>query len=258
MANVKITALPEATSLNTGDLVCCVADATGSATTSKITLANLGNSIGIGNTPVNILNYDQTPTSTQYIDFSDTSGFYAGQGVVLTQSSQTYHLVTQVDTDKVYLSGPPLDTATPIVESPNLSFFILSYQRSVPVDLVFSGSYCLQGNTAGLIARENKSSLRWTGPPARLAYVAAKTATTDGSTSPASYPAINISIGGTASIASDLQLSTTSWTAVPNGGMIGSQNQVTFGDEIEVQLNASGGDGDSRDLTVSMVFILEQ
>lgn len=260
MANKKITELPAVTSLTTAtDVVVCVA----SNTTSKITIDNMKTSMNIGDTTVTGYTSTSTnPGANEYIEFTNTSQMQAGQVVKVTQGvTETYHLVTNVDTasspERVYLSGPNLSNG--VVVS---SIKIVPDSKTVPIDVLFSGSYCIShsAGTDSLIADENKTSLRWTQTNARLVYVAARSEVVDGG---ASYADINVAISGsgvftTSVLNADIELNTAaSWIAVPAGGIDGAQNQVTFGDEIEIRLTDNGTDGDSQDLTVSLVFAVE-
>ena len=258
MANVKISELPAAsTNLGTSDVLVCVQ----SSTTKSVTVARLGNSLGVGDNVIDKTLYENSPSTNnggissgnEYITLTSTSDFSAGQLIKLTQSAKTYHLVTQVTSTQVHLSGPSIDNGTPIV---NDSLATLNDARGIPVDVVFSGAYCLaQSSTNTLIADENKTSLRWTGPTARLVYVAAKHNTAE---SGSTKPAINVAINGTTSaMTSDITLANTNWTEVANGGMVQGQSQVEFGEIIEVKLVNNGSNGDARDLTVSMVFAVE-
>lgn len=256
MANVKISQLPSVTTADkANDKVVLVA----SGATSNITVGNLASAMGVGDLIISSSDYTANPSTNEYIEFSNIGSLQAGQVVKLTQNSKTYHLVKSIDTaatpDRVHLSGPNLADNVAIV---NNTFAILNDSRAIPIDVLFAGSYCIShsAGTNTLIADENKTSLRWTGPTARLVYVAAKTNVADGSAS--TYAQINVAIDGTTSaITSDITLDSTAWKEVADGGMVASQNQVNFGEVIEVKLTNNGGDGDSQDLTVSMVFVVE-
>lgn len=256
MANVKISQLPTvSTANNLNDKVVLVA----SGATSNITVGNLASSMGVGDRIISPSDYDGNVQANEYIEFTTIGDIKAGQLVKLTQSGKTYHLIKNVDLlsnpVRVHLSGPNLENSVAIV---NNTFAVLNDARSIPIDVLFGGNYCIShaSGTNTLIADENKTSLRWTGPPSRLVYVAAKTNVADGSAS--TYASINVSIDGTTScLSSDIVLNNTSWKEVPDGGIVGTQNQVNFGEVIEVKLVNNGGDGDSQDLTVSMVFAVE-
>lgn len=258
MANVKITALPAVTTLAKTDILPCVKDVTGTNTTSKITVDNLAGAMGIGDTLIPDANYTATPPATTYVHFSDVTNIAVGQLVKLQQNSTTtFHLVTQIDTStspkRVYLSGPALDTTAVIVAN---TFFVLTNQKAVPADIVFSGAYAIGGTTNTLINRETKSKFRWNGPPAKLVYVAARNNAADGGSTKAS---INVSINGTTSaLTSDITMTGTSYNVVADGGIVSGQTDIAFSQELEVKLVGAGTDGDSRDLTVSVVFALEQ
>jgi|MDSZ01.2.fsa_nt_gb hypothetical protein len=258
MANVKITALPAVTTLAKTDIIPCVKDVTGTNTTSKITVDNLAGAMGIGDTLIPNANYTARPPQTTYVHFSDVTGISVGQLVKLQQSSTvSFHLVTQIDTStspkRVYLSGPALDTTADIVSD---SLFVLTNQKAVPADIVFSGAYAIGGTTNTLINRETKSKFRWNGPPAKLVYVAARNNAADGGSTKAS---INVSINGTTSaLTSDITMTGTNYNTVADGGIVSGQTDIAFSQELEVKLVGAGTDGDSRDLTVSVVFALEQ
>jgi hypothetical protein len=254
MANVKISALPAVTTLAGTDVLPCVKDVSGTDTTSRISVSDLANAIGTGNTLVSNSSYTASPVSSDYIQFSDTTGIYAGQTLRLQQNATTYHLVTSLGaSNEVYLSGPPLEVGVPIV---NDSLFIIDYQRNVAADIVFSGAYAIGGATDNLISRETRSGFRWHGPPSRLLYVAARTNADDSQSTKAT---LNVSINGTTgSLTSVITLSGTSWVGTANGNIPVSNASVSFGQDIEVQLKNAGGDGDGRDLIVSLVFLLEE
>lgn len=260
MANKKITELPAVTSLTTAtDVVVCVA----SNATSKITIDNLKSTMNIGDTTVTgFTSTSSNPGTNEYIEFTNSSLMQAGQVLKVTQGvTERYHLVTQVDTssnpDRVYLSGPNLDDN--VVVS---SIKIVPDSRTVPIDILFAGSYCISHGTGTdtLVADENKSSIRWSQQNARLVYVAARSRVVDGGSNKAQ---INVAISGssvftTNVLSSNITLSNANtWVAVPSGGIDGTQNQVTFGDEVEIRLLQNGTDGDSQDLTVSLVFAVE-
>jgi hypothetical protein len=256
MANVKISQLP---SVGTADRINDKVVLVASGATSNITVGNLASSMGVGDRIISPSDYDGNVGANEYIEFTSIGDVKAGQLVKLTQSSKTYHLIKNVDLlsnpVRVHLSGPNLENNVAII---NNTFAVLNDARSIPIDVLFAGNYCIShaSGTNTLIADENKTSLRWTGPTSRLVYVAAKTNVADGSAS--TYASINVSIDGTTSaLSSDITLNSTSWKEVPDGGIVAAQNQVNFGDIVEVKLTNNGGDGDSQDLTVSMVFAVE-
>ncbi len=258
MANVKITALPAVTTLAKTDIVPCVKDVAGTNTTSKITVDNLAGAMGIGDTLIPDANYTSTPPATTYVHFSDVTGISVGQLVKLQQSSTvSFHLVTQIDTStspkRVYLSGPALDTTAVIVTN---TFFVLTNQKAVPADIVFSGAYAIRRNYKHAYKQRNEEQVRWNGPPAKLVYVAARNNAADGGSTKAS---INVSINGTTSaLTSDITMTGTNYNTVADGGIVSGQTDIAFSQELEVKLVGAGTDGDSRDLTVSVVFALEQ
>lgn len=254
MTTVKISQLDvsPANLATTDHLVC-----NRSGTTERVTVSRLANSMGVGDTTIDTSTYTAAVGSNEYITMSNTSAIKAGMLVKFTQGggATTYHLVKSVTTNtKISLSGLSIAGNGSIDAN---SFKILNDARGIPVDVVFSGSYCIDhaSPTNTLIADENKTQLRWTGPTARLVYVAARTQQTDGGTD---KPDINVSINGTTSaISTDLTLTAANtWYEVADGGMA-SASQVNFGEVIEVKLTDNGTDGDARDLTVSMVFAVE-
>lgn len=266
MANKKITDLTAATTLNDDDLFPCVSGVGVSPVTEKITVANLKTVVGTGNTTIVSLSsggdFTQTPLSNNIIRFSDvaSSGIQAGDLVSFVQNGvENYYLVTGITPQSsdfdVTLAGPVISTAYPIGD-----ITIYSKSRVLSSDLIFSGSYAINGATETLINAETRSKFRWNGAKAYLVYVAARNNQADGGATPA---AINIRIAKLANLGtsnevltSDISLSGTGWQASSNTVDSG-QYAVEFGDELEVSLVNTGTDGDSRDLTVTMVFGLE-
>ena len=263
MPNVKISQLTSFTSLDTTDVLPCVKNVAGTDTTGKITVDNLATSIGIGDTLLShTTNYTKRPPTVGTISFASLSmgsrgDLAAGHVVRLTQgSTQKFYLVTAISGSApsftVSVSGPPLDTSVDITDD---SFYVLNNQRAVPVDVVFSGAYAIGGTTTNtLIQDETKSQLRWHGPPSKLLYFAARNNTADSS----SATSINVALNGTVSASSsNVSVSGSgSWNSVANGTI--TDTNIAFGEYIEVKLTGVGGDGDARDLTVSLVFAMEQ
>ena len=264
MANIKITELSAVTTLADNDIFPCVAAVSSSAATSKITVENLRTVVGTGNTSIAASNYSSTPAVGNVIDFSSggsgsTAGIEKGNIVSVVQSSNTlYFLVTNVVTDtSVTLAGPSLCTSG---ANPISVFTVYAAQRAVIVDLLFSGSYAIGGTTTELINRETSSKFRWNNAKGYFLYAIARQNTVDGSTQGQIMPTIarssalstyndllstNITLAGT-----------TAWTASSNT-VDSAQYGINFGDEIEIDLKNAGGNGDARDLTVSLVFALE-
>lgn len=266
MANKKITDLTAATTLNDDDLFPCVSGVGVSPVTEKITVADLKTVIGTGNTTIESLpsggDFTQNPLSGNVIEFSDvaSSGIQSGDLVSFVQNGQTnYYLVSSVAAQNnnvwhVTLAGPSISTAFAIGD-----ITIYSKSRVLSSDLIFSGAYAINGTTQTLINRETKSKFRWNGAKAYLVYVVARNDQQDGTLA----SSINIRIAkannlGTSNnvLTSAITLAGTGWQASSNTVDSG-QYVVEFGDELEVSLVSAGTDGDSRDLTVTMVFGLE-
>jgi hypothetical protein len=261
MANKKITDLNAVTTLNNADLFACVSGVGTSPVTQSISVGNLRSVIGSGNTIIAVSSNAFTTTvaaNTNLISFSDTvtSGIEKGDIVSFAQGGVTsFYLVTNVVTDtSVTVAGPLISNLSPIGD-----ITVYSKSRSITTDVVFSGAYAIGGSTATLINRETRSVLRWNAPKAYFVFAAARNNQADG-TSPAQ---INISIARSGSLStrnnmltSAISLSGNSWVTTDRT-VDSSHYVVEFGDEIEVNLVNAGGDGDSRDLTVSLVFGLE-
>lgn len=267
MANKKITDLTAATTLNDDDLFPCVSGVGVSPVTEKISVANLRTVVGTGNTIISSTSgdYNVNPaaaTSDNQIAFSNTtnSGIQAGDICSFVQNSITnYYLVKEVSSGNyVEFAGPAISIAHNIGD-----ITIYSKSRSVTTDIVFSGAYAINGATTTLINSETKSKFRWNGAKAYLLFVAARNNQADGSGTPAE---INVTVARSGSLSTynditnyatgGLALTGTGWNTTLNQ-IDSGQYAINFGDEIEIDLVNSGGDGDARDLTVSLVFGLE-
>ena len=261
MANKKITDLNPVTTLNNADLFACVSGVGTSPVTQSITVGNLKEVIGSGNTLITASSgafVTSVPENTNLISFNDTvsSGIEKGDIVSFAQGGVTsFYLVTNVVTNtSVTVAGPLVSHLSPIGD-----ITVYSKSRSITTDIVFSGAYAIGGTTTTLINRETKSVFRWNAPKSYFVFCAARNNETDGT----SAASVNVSIAKSGSLStrnnmltSALSLSGTSW--VTSDRSVDSAHYVVeFGDEIEVNLVNAGGDGDSRDLTVSLVFGLE-
>jgi len=269
MANKKITDLTAATTLNNDDLLPCVSGIGATPVTQKITVANLRNVVGTGNTIIPSLpsggDFSQSALANNVISFSDiaSSGIQEGDVCSFAQNGSThYYLVTDITFSSpsylVTLAGPSISTSFNVGD-----ITVYSKSRSINTDIVFSGAYAVNGTTSFLINRETGTKFRWNGPKAYLLYFVARNNEADGS---GTAPEINVTVAradslGTRNsvftfVSGGLPVSGTGWNASSNN-VLPAHYSINFGDELEVSLLSVGGDGDARDLTVSFVFALE-
>jgi hypothetical protein len=190
------------------------------------------------------------PLSTNSITFLDTSDFAVGDAMTITQAAVVkYFIVTAVVSDtSISVAGPPLGAVTiTAITKPNKT-------HVVQVDLFMPGNYLVGGTTTTLLARETRTLFQWLRPSAYLCYVAARQAVVDGST----QPDINITLGGSSVLVTDLSLSGTSWVVADasSGTVVLANYGVSFTEALEVDLTAAAGDLDARDLIVSLGFVL--
>jgi len=259
MANVKISDLGTVTSLNEADLLPCVSGIGSSPTTSAITVGSIKSVIGTGNNAIPSSRYTAAPNASNVLAFNDTTGIYAGSIVSLEHNSETkYFMVTSVATNtSITLSGPDLSTSFNVSD-----FVVLSKQRSVTMDIVLSGAFAIGGTTTELINRETRTKLRWNNAKSYLVYATARNNSADGT----SAGSINVKVARSSSLSTyndvistsnAISLTSSNWNAVAPGKIEKSYYDISFGDEVEVGLVNAGGDGDARDLTISLIFALE-
>lgn len=161
-----------------------------------------------------------------------------------------YGIITNYSSGTVTLAGAPMDTSHDAV----LEYG--DFTRVVPLEVMIPSSFAAAGASSTLINTVLKSDLAW-----RMgkAYLVRFSHIVDTDDSGADQTRVNVNIAGSAvstsntnagpAIAETWQSTTTDISA--------SNYDIAFGEAIEITCDANGTNDDAKDLTVSMVFVLE-
>lgn len=251
MADVKIIDLPAASTLADADVFAI----SQGAATKKVAFSLVSSEVtdAVQAQVIDQADYTEAaPLSASQVTFADTTGLFAGEPLRITQAAvDKYYLITAVVANtSITVAGPPLTLATVID-----AIAKLDPSRVEQVDFFMPGLYEVGGATATLLARETRSPFIWNRSRAYCVYAAVAHNTPDGGTE----PDVNIRIDGTNVLTTDITLSGSAdtWVAAADGDGVFADYLITFGDAIEVDLVAAAGDLDARDLTVSIILILE-
>lgn len=253
---IKISDLPSADPLSSTDIF----PASQGSDTNGVTWANILTAFetAAAGTVVDSGDYTALPASASTITFTDTTGLEVGTPLRIiqtTQAVQKLYIITAITVDTlVTVNGPPLLLGDPISE-----IAILSNSRVVQLDLFVPGGYDLLDDTSTLLQRNTRSIMRWQLPKAKCVR-ASFAHNTPGS---GTQPNVNVSIAGNAVFTDNtnagalLSGSANAWSTPIGAGTASLSNyNVNFNDAIELILNA-GANLDARDLSASIVFILE-
>lgn len=161
-----------------------------------------------------------------------------------------YGIITDYATGTVTLAGAPMTTnCDEVLEYGD-------FTRVVPVEVMIPSSFAAAGASSTLINTVLKSDLAWRMGKAYLVQFYIIVDTDD---SGANQTRVNVNIAGSAvgtantnagvAIAETWQSTTTDINT--------SNYDIAFGEAIELTCDANGTNGDAKDLTVSMIFVLE-
>lgn len=252
---IKISALPAAGSINNTD----VFPLSQGSTTRKVEWSTMLSALLTATSASAISGsaYTALPASVSTINFSNTTGLTVGMPIRVTQSSQgvaKFYIITALTTNtQITVAGPPLVIGDAISE-----IATVPVSRAVQMDVFIPGTYDFSGSTSGLILANNRMSVRWQMPRARLvrASFAHRTPNTGTQSN------VNVSIAGTNVFTDNtgagalMSGSANTWVSIGAGTAALANYVVNFGDAIELALTAAGN-LDSRDLSASLSFVLE-
>lgn len=250
MANVKISALGAGTNPASGDVFPGVQG----GVTLKFDYDELEDSIltAVDARVIAASKYTAAPATNSTITFSDTSDLTIGDVLLIVHNAvNKYYVVTAIGGGTITVSGPTL-----------AGFSITTLSRlvspsSVQVDLFMPGNYLVGGATTDLLDRETRTLFRWQRPAAKLVYAAMRHATAD--TDASNQPTLNVTIGASSVFVTDFTMpNATTWVTptLTNGAVTLGNYDIDFGDAMEIDLVTSPGNGDARDLIVSLTFVL--
>lgn len=247
---VKISALSSAGAIADANLMVIVQ----SGTTYKIAWSAVIAEI-ISSVEASVIssgNYTSSPATDGQITFSDTTGLYPGMALRIEQSSTyKYYLITSVTTNtNITVAGPALGATT--IDS----IATLDPSRVVQVDLFFPGLYEIGGTTTTLVDDIIRSPFRWAASRAYLVRAGFSHNTADGDSS--NQPDLNVTVDGSTVFSTDVTMPNSSnFVDTEDGDADVGAYLIEHDDTVEVEIAAAPGDLDARDLTVSLVFILE-
>jgi len=252
---IKISDLPAADPLGATDIF----PASQGADTNGVTWANMLTAFetAAAGSVVDSGDYTASPASASTITFTDTTGLEVGMPLRIIQTTQAVeklYVITAITTDTlVTVAGPPLVLGDAIDE-----MAILANSRVVQLDLFIPGAYDFDGSSSTLLLRNTRSSFTWQHPTAKLVRASFAHNTPGTGT----QPTLNVAIAGSAVFTDNanagvvLSGSANTWVRVGAGTANISNYTVSFNDAIELIL-AAGANADARDLSASLVFILE-
>jgi len=252
---IKISDLPAADPLGATDIF----PASQGADTNGVTWANILTAFetAAAGTVVDSGDYTALPASASTITFPDTSSLEVGMPLRIiqtTQAVQKLYVITAITTNTVItVAGPELVGGDAISE-----IAILANSRVVQLDLFVPGGYDLQNDTSTLLLRNTRSSLRWQLPNAKLVRASFAHNTVGSGT----QPNVNVSVASSAVFEDNsnagvlMSGSANTWVSIGAGTAALANYNVSFGDAIELVLNA-GANLNARDLSASLIFVLE-
>lgn len=266
-ASLDPSNLPTITSVEDSDHVF-VSDA---GTPSKVTKANLLNGVGESRwTSIADFN-DHPPAQNQITTTSDlTSIITPGAPIKYTMASQAetpgtfYGICHSITSTTLTIRGPRLETDDGDLEA----LWVGRPEMTVQVDFFMPGTIDHASSISTGLATYAKSAFRWLLGPANIATAYARVDTADSSNSPYigiyldSAHMMRFDYGGGSDGPPETPLSGTSWTELQGTGtgtmLVNKSNcRVERGDDLEIWIDNSMGDGDSENLTVSALFVLE-
>jgi len=195
-------------------------------------------------------NFTSVPLSDTEISMSDTSGMAKGLPLRLATTAGTkYVIVNAVETDaKITVTGPLLGTdgiSTISVGKP---------EQVSDMNLFVAGAYGTD-ITQSLMVDKMETYYRWRASKAHVVEASFINHTADG-TSP---PKLNVLVNGTRLITDDggngVEVSSAGVWNTSAGVEINAV--IDRNDSLELEVTQAGGDGDARELTATLTFVLD-
>ena len=239
---------PNASSVASGDTVLCLqGGAVKQATIGVIqtTVADASRWTDIPNT-----RFTSAPVSATQIQMSNVTDLAIGLPLRLTTSAGTkYLIITNVQPSYIDVKGPTLGTDS--ITAMNVG----KPEMVSDMNLFVAGSYSTSA-TVQLLEDRMETFYRWRASTAHVVEACFVNNVADSTTA----PKINVRIAGTRLLTDDsgngVQVS---GAGVWNDSVFIdlANSSVTRNNAIEIEVTAAGGDGDAKDLTVTMTFIVD-
>lgn len=225
----------------------------------KILTADSGSTLGIkwGDAASGVwtaeTNFTARPpgTSTITMTADKTATILVGYGLKYTWNGNTYYgIVTAITNNLLTIAGAPLSASYDVTA---LSW--CDHTRIEQVDFFIPGAFSDAANT-GLLASDAHTKFRWGKAKSYMVQISHTVRVDD--TNTATHALVTLSINGSVIGTSNTNAGeavATTWTSTVVGINV-SNYDINFGEAIEVVTDASGGNDNAVDLTVSAVFVM--
>jgi hypothetical protein len=196
--------------------------------------------------------YTATPTDTDTLAMSDTSGMAVGDPIRYTIGGTAYYgqIVTVTADTSIDIVGAQLGGDVTKLE-------VGQAQRIVAIPAYIEGTYG-NGADADLWASDMNTYFKWRMGKAYLVHFSAVQSGVDTGTEPKVNVQINNAAVSTNDSNNGVQLGA-SGTWVDNSAVaVNTSNyDINMDEELEIACTVAGGTGDAENLTVLMTFVLE-
>lgn len=199
---------------------------------------------------VNTSNYTSAPFDDHTITMSDTTGLAKGLPLRLVTSAGTKYVIINAvaSNSSVTVTGPLLSTDA-------ISAMSVGKPEQVSdMNLFVAGAYATNA-TQTLMADKMETYYRWRAGQAHIVEACFVNHTADGT----SAPKVNVLVNGTRVITDDSGLgvqvsSSGAWNTSTGVEITGV---IDRNDTLELEVTVAGGDGDARELTATLTFVLD-